>query len=102
MAGIGDNSGEIDPAFDVSDEQLSAANAEADAKLEAHLTKIERLLEEIKAIKDDIKDEFNLAKAEGYDVPIMRKIIVLRKMKPEDRREMDMLLDTYKSALGMD
>jgi hypothetical protein len=26
----------------------------------------------------------------------------LRKMKPDDRRERDMLLDVYKAALGMD
>ena len=31
-----------------------------------------------------------------------RKIVALRKMKPDDRREMDMLLDTYKTALGID
>ena len=37
----------------------------------------------------------------GYDVKIMRQIVRLRKMKPDDRREMDMLLDTYKAALGI-
>ena len=33
---------------------------------------------------------------------IMRKVVALRKMKPDDRREMDMILDTYKAALGLD
>jgi uncharacterized protein (UPF0335 family) len=33
---------------------------------------------------------------------MMRKIIALRKMKPDDRREMEAILDTYKAALGMD
>jgi uncharacterized protein (UPF0335 family) len=32
----------------------------------------------------------------------MRAIVRIRKMKPDDRREMDMLLDTYKAALGID
>ena len=33
---------------------------------------------------------------------IMRQIVRIRKMNPDDRREMDMLLDTYKCALGLD
>ena len=32
---------------------------------------------------------------------IMRQIVRLRKMKPDDRSEMEMLLDTYKAALGL-
>jgi uncharacterized protein (UPF0335 family) len=41
------------------------------------------------------------AKAVGYDPKIMRQIVRLRKMKPDDRSEQDMLLETYKNALGM-
>jgi uncharacterized protein (UPF0335 family) len=37
----------------------------------------------------------------GYDPKIMRQIVRLRKMKPDDRSEQDMLLETYKNALGM-
>jgi uncharacterized protein (UPF0335 family) len=32
----------------------------------------------------------------------MRQIVRLRKMKPDDRAEMEMILDTYKKALGLD
>ncbi len=32
----------------------------------------------------------------------MREIVRLRKMKPDDRRELEALLDTYKNALGID
>ena len=39
--------------------------------------------------------------ATGYDAKIMKKIIALRKMKPDDRREMDAILETYMNALGM-
>ena len=42
------------------------------------------------------------AKAVGYDAKIMRQIVRLRKMKPDDRREAEMMLDTYKNALGID
>ena len=31
----------------------------------------------------------------------MRQIVRLRKMKPDDRAEMEMVLDTYKAALGL-
>ena len=68
----------------------------------ANLERIERLTEEEKGIADDKKDAFNEAKAIGYDTKIMRQIIALRKMKPDDRREMEHLLDTYKAAMGLD
>ena len=41
------------------------------------------------------------AKAVGYDPKIMRQVVRLRKMKPDDRNEMEMVLDTYKAALGL-
>ena len=37
----------------------------------------------------------------GYDTKIMRQIIRLRKMKPDERSEQETILDTYKAALGM-
>lgn len=66
------------------------------------IERIERLEEEKKGIGDDIKDVYKEAKATGYDAKIMRQIVRLRKMKPDDRREMEALVDTYKSALGLD
>lgn len=73
----------------------------ADDRLRLLIERIERLEEEKKGIGDDIKDVYSEAKATGYDAKIMRKIIALRKMKPDDRREMDAVLETYMAALGM-
>lgn len=73
-----------------------------DDRLRLLIERIERLEEEKKAISDDIKDVFTEAKAVGYDAKIMKQIIRLRKMQPDDRREMETILDLYKSALGMD
>ena len=73
----------------------------ADDRLRLLIERIERLEEEKKGIGDDIKDVYLEAKAVGYDVKIMRQIVRIRKMKPDDRREMEMLLDTYKAALGL-
>ena len=78
-------------------ERISAIRMAADEVIE----RIERLEEEKKGIADDIKDVYAEAKAVGYDPKIMRQIVRLRKMKPEDRTEQDMILDTYKAALGM-
>lgn len=74
----------------------------ADDRLRLLIERIERLEEEKKGIGDDIKDVYAEAKATGYDAKIMREIVRLRKMKPEDRREMEAVLDTYKNALGID
>ena len=63
---------------------------------------MERLEEEKKGIGDDVRDVYLEAKATGYDPKIMRQIVRLRKMNPDDRREMEAILDLYKSALGLD
>ncbi len=49
---------------------------------------------------DDIKDTYAEAKALGYDVKILRKVISLRKRKPDERREEQELLEIYLQALG--
>ena len=72
-----------------------------DDRLRLLIERIERLEEEKKGIADDIRDVYMEAKAVGYDPKIMRQIVRLRKMKPDDRSEMEMLLDTYKAALGL-
>ncbi|KLE34116.1 DUF2312 domain-containing protein [Aurantiacibacter luteus] len=72
-----------------------------DDRLRLLIERIERLEEEKKGIADDIRDVYSEAKAVGYDTKIMRQIIRLRKMDKNDRSEMEMILDTYKAALGM-
>ena len=72
-----------------------------DDRLRLLIERIERLEEEKKGIADDIRDVYAEAKAVGYDTKIMRQIVRLRKMTPDDRAEMDAILDTYKAALGI-
>ena len=72
-----------------------------DDRLRLLIERIERLEEEKQGIADDIKDVYAEAKAVGYDTKIMRQIIRLRKMKPDERSEQETILDTYKAALGM-
>lgn len=70
-------------------------------RLRSFIERVERLEEDKKAIADDIKEVYAEAKAQGFDVKTMRKIVSLRKKDPDDRAEEDALLDTYMSALGM-
>lgn len=78
------------------------AEMAADDRLRLLIERIERLEEEKKGISDDIKDVYLEGKATGYDPKAMRQVIRLRKMKPDDRREEEAVLDVYKNALGID
>ncbi len=70
-------------------------------QLRLFIERIERLEEEKKAMADDIRDVYAEAKANGYDTKTMRAIVRLRKMEKHTRDEAEMLLDTYKAALGL-
>lgn len=72
-----------------------------DDRLRLLIERIERLEEEKKGIADDIKDVFLELKAVGYEPRIAKEIIKLRKMSPDDRKEMEAILDLYKAALGL-
>lgn len=70
-------------------------------RLRLFIERIERLEEEKKGIGDDIKDVYLEMKAVGYDTKIAKQVIKLRAMAPDDRREMEAVLELYKAALGM-
>ncbi len=70
-------------------------------QLRTIVERIERLEEEKKAIADDIKDVYAEAKANGYDVKTLRKVVGLRKVETTERQEQEAMLDLYMSALGM-
>lgn len=72
-----------------------------DNQLRLFFERIERLEEEKKGINDDVRETFSEAKAQGYDTKIMRMVLQLRKMAPNERQEMEMLVDTYKAAIGL-
>ena len=73
----------------------------SDEQLRLFIERIERLEEEKKGIADDIRDVYLESKSQGYDPKIMRQIVRLRKMPIHDRKEMEAILDVYKSALGI-
>ena len=73
----------------------------AGKRLLSFLERIELLEEEKTELAEDIKDVYAEAKGTGFDVKTMRRIVKLRKMDAEKRREEDELLELYKSAVGM-
>jgi uncharacterized protein (UPF0335 family) len=78
------------------------ADAEpTDDRLRLLIERVERLEEEKKGLADDIRDVYSEAKAVGYDSKIMRQVVRLRKMAPDDRHEMETVLELYKAALGL-
>lgn len=70
-------------------------------QLRLFIERIERLEEEKKGIADDIKDVYAESKSTGFDVKTMRSIVRLRRMEKHHRDEAEMLLETYKQALGI-
>jgi uncharacterized protein (UPF0335 family) len=76
----------------------SAVNA---SHLRAFIERIEKLEEEKRAIAGDVKDVYSEAKGTGFDVKIIRKIVSLRRLDRDKRREEEEILDLYLTALGM-
>lgn len=72
-----------------------------DDRLRLLIERVETINEELKATQDDRKEVFSEMKAVGYDVKAVKEVIRLRAMKPDDRREMQMVLDTYCAAMGL-
>jgi uncharacterized protein (UPF0335 family) len=62
--------------------------------------RIERLDDEIKDLNSDKKEVYAEAKANGYDVAVLRKVIKIRSRDPDERKEEEAILDLYLSAIG--
>lgn len=77
-------------------------NSVAVNELRQYIERVERLEADKADIAGDIRDVLSEAKSVGYDVKTIRAIVRLRKMELNARQEAEALLDTYKSALGMD
>jgi uncharacterized protein (UPF0335 family) len=77
------------------------AETVAAAELRAFIERYERLASEKQDIADAQREVMAEAKGRGYSVPILREIIKLRKMNPDDRAEREAVLDLYLSGLGM-
>ena len=108
---MSENVATFNPANTENEDETSGSGANGDGtqdvggvagqRLRSFIERIERLEEEKTALMEDIKEIYAEAKGVGFDAKTMRKIVSLRKLDTEKRREADELLDLYKSAIGM-
>ncbi len=74
----------------------------AKEKIASVIDRVENLQIDREVINEDIRQVFKEAKDVGLDPKILRKLIALRKMDADDRREQAALLESYAAALQMD
>ena len=81
-------------------EATPSANTSA-SQLSQYIERIERLEEEKRALMADIRDIYSEARATGFEPKIMRQIIKMRGLDREVLAEQDILLSTYRAAVGL-
>ena len=69
-------------------------------RLMSIVERIEKLEDERKLLQADIKDIYTEAKSAGYDVKVLRMLIVSRKKDQAEWEQQQALLETYMRALG--
>lgn len=76
-------------------------NSTAQGQLKSIVERVERLEVEKAEIMEQIKEVYNEAKGNGFDVKELRTIVRLRKQDANERQEQETILETYMQALGM-
>lgn len=69
--------------------------------LRSFIERVERVEEEIAALNDDKRDIYKEVKAVGFDAKIVKRVVAMRRMDRDKRREEEEILDLYLTALGM-
>jgi uncharacterized protein (UPF0335 family) len=80
---------------------MAEGNVAAD-QLRLFVERVERLKEEIKGLNDDVRDVYAEASANGFDKKVLKEIVRLRAMETHTRQEWDAVLETYRTALGLE
>jgi len=86
---------------DVIEEEAAVQYKVTAGELRQFVERFERLEAEKKDIADQQKEVLAEARARGYDVKVLRKLIALRKREPAEVSEEEAILELYKQALGM-
>ncbi|MBT5432370.1 MAG: DUF2312 domain-containing protein [Alphaproteobacteria bacterium] len=73
----------------------------AGEKLLSLIQRVENLEEDRTNIAEDVREVYREAKGLGFDPKIIRQLVKLRKMETDDRQELEALIDSYKTAIGM-
>ena len=68
-------------------------------RIRSFVERVEQLDAELQELNESKKEVFSEAKAEGFDVKILKEIIKLRKQDQDERDERESLLDLYMRAM---
>ncbi len=69
-------------------------------KLRSIIECLENLESRKEELMEEIRELMTQAKGEGFDVKILRQVLKIRKMKPEDISHQEELLSLYLNALS--
>ena len=70
-------------------------------QLSQYIERIEPLEEEKMVLMGEIRDVYSKARAYGFEPKIMRQIIKMRGLDKEVLAEQDILLSSYRAAVGL-
>ncbi|MCJ8139378.1 DUF2312 domain-containing protein [Falsirhodobacter halotolerans] len=70
-------------------------------ELRQFIERFEQLESEKRDVNEQQKELMAEAKGRGYDTKVMKKVIALRRRKPDEIAEEEAIMDMYKAALGM-
>ena len=85
----------------MEDDEQSVQYKVTAGELRQFVERYERLEQEKKDIADQQKEVMAEARARGYDVRVLKKLIALRKKDPQEISEEEAILQLYREALGM-
>lgn len=70
-------------------------------KLKQIIGKIENIEAERQEIAEQLKDTYNEAKAQGFDIKIIKHVLKLKQKDKNQLAEEESLIDLYRGALGI-
>lgn len=82
-------------------EDATEAYSVTAAELRQFVERAERLIAERTDLGEHLKEVFAEARARGYDVKVLKKLIALRKRDRDEVSEEAAILEMYLAALGM-
>jgi len=70
------------------------------SKLTSIVERVERINEDAAILKQDLKEVFAEAKADGYDLKVLKRLIKLRAADPAKAEELATILELYAAEIG--
>lgn len=70
------------------------------SKLTSIVERVERINEDAAILKQDLKEVFAEAKADGYDLKVLKRLIKLRAADPAEAEELAAILELYAAEVG--